>query len=197
LLLESQCRGLQANGQKYYAEATVLCAGAWSGAWWPQSLERAEIRPIKGQMLLFKTPPGWLKHIILAGEQYLIPRQDGHILAGSSLEDAGFAHLPTRAVGAQLYRHAISLLPELAAWPCLGQWSGLRPGSGGNIPYIGPIPQMPGLWVNSGHFRYGLTMGPGSAWLLADLMTQQTPSVDATPYGVEAERPPLAIALPS
>ena len=194
LCLASQvCHGLQAKGQTFSADHTVIAAGAWSGRWCLPAEEASAIRPIRGQMLLFKAPPGWLSTILLANDCYLIPRKDGHILCGSTLEDAGFDTVPTPQAGRFLYRQAINILPGLAQWPLLAQWAGLRPGSGGNQPYIGPVPGINGLWINSGHYRYGLTLAPGSSRLLADLLLQQVPAIDPAPYAVETGRPQISL----
>ena len=77
---------------------------------------------------------------------------------------------------------AFRLLPALRNTPLLQHWSGLRPGSPDNIPTIDRHPEIHNLYINAGHFRYGVTMAPMSANLIADLVLQQTPQIDMSPY---------------
>lgn len=145
------------------ADAYVLCAGAWSGA----MLGRSDIYPVKGQMLLFDAP-GLLDTILLKDGFYLIPRRDGLILAGSTLEQAGFDKSLTRE--ASLHEAAAAMLPGLERLSPVKHWAGLRPGSPGNVPTIARHPEFENLYVNTGHFRYGVTMAPASAKRLAGIV---------------------------
>ncbi|MHB8914593.1 MAG: glycine oxidase ThiO [Thiobacillus sp.] len=144
------------------------------------------IRPIRGQMLLFKLQPSVLNTIVYRNGLYLIPRRDGHVLVGSTLEDVGFdksTDMPTRA---RLHAEAAELLPELASMQPIQHWAGLRPGSPDNIPIIGRHPDYDNVFVNTGHYRYGVTMAPASAELLVDLMEEKIPALDPAPYRWEA-----------
>ena len=96
-----------------------------------------DIKPIRGQMLLFKfdTPP--LQHILLRDGMYLIPRRDGHLLVGSTLEDVGFDKSTTVEARDSLWQRAQLLLPALRDMPLKQHWAGLRPASPHNIPTIG------------------------------------------------------------
>ena len=166
-------------------ESVVLATGAWAGSG-SGELPVPNIRPIRGQMLLFKLQPGVLNTIVYRNGLYLIPRRDGHVLVGSTLEDVGFdksTDLPTRA---RLHAEAAELLPELASMQPIRHWAGLRPGSPDNIPIIGRHPDFDNVFVNTGHYRYGVTMAPASAELLVDLMEGKTPALDPTPYSWEA-----------
>lgn len=167
---------------------TVVCAGAWSAAflnrWLPQASVKLQIQPVRGQMLLFDAQPNTLKHMILDADHYLIPRRDGKILAGSTVEQAGFTKITTTEAREHLYHFAIGLMPELKNHPVCEHWAGLRPGTPEGIPYIGFHPDVDNLSVNAGHFRNGLVMGPASARLLADLIIQRTPALDPTAYAL-------------
>lgn len=158
------------NGTLFQAEAYVLTVGAWSRQLLGHHALGLEIRPIRGQMLLYRIKPGTLNHIIYRDGTYLIPRRDGHILVGSTVENAGFDKSTTPQAAAMLAAGAAELLPELATTPVMQHWSGLRPGSPGNVPVIARHPTLENLYLNSGHFRYGVTMAPASAELLANLM---------------------------
>jgi len=144
------------------------------------------IRPIRGQMLLFKLEPGVLDTILYRSGLYLIPRRDGHVLVGSTLEDAGFDKTTDAATCQRLHDEAASLLPALAGLQPVRHWAGLRPGSPDNVPVIDRHPDFDNVFVNAGHYRYGVTMAPASAELLAALMDGETPALDPAPYRWQA-----------
>lgn len=166
----------------FAAERLVLAAGAWSGLALPGLPGVPNIRPIRGQMLLFKLDPGVLSTILYRDGLYVIPRRDGHILVGSTLEDVGFDKSTDAATARRLHAEAVALLPALADAVPIRQWAGLRPGSPDNIPVIGRHPDFDNVFINAGHYRYGVTMAPASAELLADLMEGKTPALDPAPY---------------
>ena len=117
---------------------------------------------------------------------YLIPRRDGHVLAGSTLEDAGFDKTTDDATCQRLHAEAAELLPVLGGLEPIRHWAGLRPGSPENIPVIDRHPHFDNVFVNVGHYRYGVTMAPASAELLIDLMEDRTPALDPAPYRWQA-----------
>lgn len=160
----------------------VIATGAWSGLPLAGLKPVPNIRPIRGQMLLFKLPPGTLGTVLYRQGLYIIPRLDGHILVGSTLEDAGFDKSTDAATARRLHIEAAQLLPALASHSPVRHWAGLRPGSPDNIPVIGRHPDYDNVFINAGHYRYGLTMAPAAAELLADLMEGKTPALDPTPY---------------
>jgi glycine oxidase len=166
------------------ADKVVLATGAWSGLGLAGLAATPHIRPIRGQMLLFKLQPGVVGTILYRNGLYLIPRRDGHVLAGSTLEDAGFDKATDAATLRRLHLEAAELLPALAAVQPVLHWAGLRPGSPDNIPVIDRHPDFDNVFVNTGHFRYGVTMAPASAELLVDVMEGNTPN--PTPYRWQA-----------
>ncbi|QPK63093.1 glycine oxidase ThiO [Methylomonas sp. LL1] len=175
--------------QHHFKPAQVIvCAGAWTShllnIWLPQASVQLPIEPVRGQMLLFDAKPDTLTHMILDGDRYLIPRRDGKILAGSTVEQAGFEKVTTHEARKNLFNFAINLLPDLKNYPVCEHWAGLRPGTPDGIPYIGFHPDIDNLSVNAGHFRNGLVMGPASARLLADLILQRPPAINPTSYAL-------------
>ncbi len=170
------------TGRTFEADAFVLAAGAWSQSLLGPHAPSVHIRPMRGQMLLYQLPPDTLSHIIYREDFYLIPRLDGHILAGSTVEDAGFDKSTTPAAAADLAAKAVALLPQLGSAPIIKHWSGLRPGSPDNVPVIARHPAFDNLYLNAGHFRYGVTMAPSSAEILVSLMHGESSFVDATAY---------------
>lgn len=174
---------VETQNKSLCAAEIVIAAGAWSKMLASPFDPRPEIVPVKGQMLLYKTQPGYLSQIVLYQDHYLIPRLDGHILVGSTLEYTGYDKGVTRAARIQLDSFARRIFPTLAENALIGHWTGLRPGSPLGIPYIGRHPNIENLSFNCGHFRNGFAMGPASAALLADLLIGRTPRLNPEPYG--------------
>lgn len=175
-------RGVRTAAGTLLAEQVVLCAGAWTAQLLaPLGLE-LPVEPVKGQMILYRCDPTLLPHMVLSSRRYAIPRRDGHILVGSTLEHVGFDKTPSAEALQSLQRTAAQLLPALADAPVVGHWAGLRPGSPEGIPYIGAVPQVEGLWLNCGHHRNGLVMAPASCRLLADLMLGRAVGLNPQPY---------------
>ncbi len=166
------------------ADAVVVCAGAWSaGLLAGLGAEPPGIRPVRGQMLAYAAEPGLLEPVVLTHAHYLIPRHDGTILAGSTVEEAGFDAATTAAARAELHAAATGLLPALADCPVAAHWAGLRPGSDDGLPTIAPHPVVAGLWLNAGHFRNGIVTAPASAELAASLVAGARPPLDPAAYG--------------
>lgn len=157
---------LQTTQGKFTADAYIVAAGAWSEVLLGEHALHMEIRPIRGQILLFKfdTPP--FRQILLKDNLYLIPRRDGHVLVGSTLEDVGFDKSTTVEARDDLLRRTCEILPGWHDRMPLQHWAGFRPGSPDNIPTIGRHPRLTNLYANCGHFRYGVTMSFASAELL-------------------------------
>jgi len=171
---------------RFAADQFVVATGAWSGVALPGMDGVPNVRPIRGQMLLFKLEPGALETILFRNGLYLIPRRDGHLLVGSTLEDAGFDKSTDADTRRRLHAEAAELLPALASMQPVQHWAGLRPGSPDNIPVIDRHPDFDNVFVNTGHYRYGVTMAPASAELLVDLMEGRTPALDPAPYRWQA-----------
>jgi glycine oxidase len=168
--------------ETFPADNVVLATGAWSGLGLAGLAATPNIRPVRGQMLLFKLAPGVLDTIVYRNGLYLIPRRDGHVLVGSTLEDAGFDKSTDAATRQRLHAEAAELLPALAAIQPVRHWAGLRPGSPDNIPVIDRHPDFDNVFVNTGHYRYGVTLAPAAAELLIDLMEGKPPALDPAPY---------------
>ncbi len=169
----------------------IITAGAWTAKVIDQLLpslraDKPKIAPVKGQMVLFAAEPDTLKTIVLDGEHYLIPRRDGHILAGSTVEqNEAFDKTPTPAGKTELGEFALNLLPSLKNFPLVNHWAGLRPGTPNGIPYIDKHPEIENLSINAGHFRNGLAMAPASAQLIADLILDRQTSINPEPYRLD------------
>lgn len=160
----------------------VLAAGAWSGELLRTLGLDLPVEPVKGQMILYKCASDFLPRMVLAKGRYAIPRRDGHILIGSTLEHEGFNKTPTESALESLKASAVELIPALADAEVVGHWAGLRPSSPQGIPYIGRVPGLDGLWLNCGHYRNGLVLAPASCQLFTDLLLERPPIIDPAPY---------------
>ncbi|MBC7946005.1 MAG: glycine oxidase ThiO [Burkholderiales bacterium] len=176
-IVSLRCREGEAGGGQF-----VVCAGAWSQRLLGEHALALDICPVRGQMLLFNCAPNTFGPMLLEDDFYLVPRADGHILAGSTVENVGFDKSTTAAAREELMAHAHALLPLLNGENLAAQWAGLRPAAPGNIPAIARHPHIDNLYINSGHFRYGVTMAPGSAQLLAAEALGLPAAIDIAPY---------------
>lgn len=174
--------GVETPQGRMEAERVIVAAGAWSAQLLAGLGLSLPVKPMKGQMILFKCAPDYLPAMVLTRERYVIPRRDGHILIGSTLEDVGFDKTPTEVALESLRASAVEMLPALAQADIVKHWAGLRPGSPEGIPYIGPVPEYEGLWLNCGHFRNGLVLAPASCRLLTDLVLGRPTEIDPSPY---------------
>lgn len=173
---------LHTSQGRFAADAYVLAAGAWSKVLLGEHALTLDIRPIRGQMLLFRFDAPPFEPVLLKESLYLIPRCDGHVLAGSTLEDAGFDKSVTDAARDDLMRRILAILPEWRGLEPVRQWSGLRPASPDNIPTIGRHPNLANLYANCGHFRYGVTMSFASAELLLNLIEGRAQAIPPDAY---------------
>lgn len=169
------------SGEILEADQFVVTSGAWSFELLKDTAAKLNIKPMRGQILLYR-PKHNLKQIVYREGFYMIPRLDGYLLAGSTLEDVGFDSGVTESVRAELQAKAEAIMPELVGQPVIKHWSGLRPGTPENLPTISAHPSIQNLYLNTGHFRYGLTMAPASAQMISAIMNNETPALDAAPY---------------
>lgn len=174
------------DGRTLRADKYVVTSGAWSFELLRANAMKLNIKPMRGQILLYRQPTSGLQHMVYHEGFYMVPRKDGLLLAGSTLEDVGFDTSTTDSVREVLRGKAEAILPELAHMPVLKHWSGLRPGTPENLPTIAEHPQIKNLYLNTGHFRYGLTMGPCSAKMIAALVCNEAPLHDPTPFAMPA-----------
>ena len=178
---DSVCGVMTSQGE-FIADNYIVAAGAWSKQLLGDEALQLGIKPIRGQMLLFKFDSPPLPYVVLKAGLYLIPRRDGHLLVGSTLEDVGFDKSTTDEARDNLLQRAIEILPSLRGRPLIKHWAGLRPGSPDNIPTIGRHPKLDNLYINSGHFRYGVTMAPASVELLLNEINGTPQRFDVSPY---------------
>lgn len=178
--------GVRIPGGELPAGRVVIAGGAWSAGLMPPGGPALPVMPVRGQIILFRARAGLMQRILLSGGRYLIPRRDGRILMGSTLEYVGFDKETTDTAREDLHAAAAALVPALADAPVEHHWAGLRPGSPAGVPYIGEHPDCPGLFVNAGHFRNGVVMSLASCRLAADLVCGSgSVVIDSAPYRLD------------
>ena len=173
LLVETNTiSGVTTEFKNILAEKVILCSGAWTKNLLPKDTDiNLDIEPVRGQMLLYHLPEKVLSHIVMKDKSYLIPRRDGYILCGSTVEHVGFKNEITSEALQSLQVIAHELVPLLANYQPIKQWSALRPGTQRDTPYICKHPSIEGLFLNSGHYRYGIIMSLASARIMTELIS--------------------------
>ena len=165
--------GVLTNKTQFAAGMVVNCAGAWAGQIGPHSFPT---RPVKGQMLYVAMPQKeMVRHVVRTPNVYLIPRSDGRMLIGTTVEEAGFDKQTVPETILKLRNAALDLVPKLADARILEAWAGLRPGTPDGLPILGTTPT-PGYFVATGHFRDGILLAPVTARVMGQMMTGETMS---------------------
>ena len=175
-------RSVLTESGNHTAANICITSGAWTYRLLSQLGIPTGIMPIRGQIVLLRCPTKVFHHILNEGPRYLVPRDDGRILVGSSEEEAGYDKSTTTEVLEELKQLAYDLVPSLTQGSVERTWAGLRPGSFDGMPYIGRLPGLDNAFVAAGHFRSGLSTSPGTAIVLGQLMRGQTPQIDLTPF---------------
>jgi len=132
-------------------------------------------------LCLIMQPRNLLKHVIRTPQVYLIPRSDGRLLVGATVEEAGFDKRTDPATIQRLHRAALKLVPQLADAKILEDWAGLRPGSPDALPMLGAA-SIPGYFVATGHFRDGILLAPITAQIMTDVIQARDPGYDLQPF---------------
>lgn len=164
-----------ADGREHRAPATVLAAGAWSAAEWLPAAARPAIRPVKGQILTLRGASGAqvCERIVVTEHVYVVPRADGRLVVGATVEEQGFDTRVTAGGVHELLREAYRVLPEIEELELVEVVAGLRPATPDNLPLVGRG-ALEGLVLATGHFRNGILLAPWTADRVTDLLTNET-----------------------
>ena len=176
--IESRVLGVDGPRGRLLADRTLLASGAWTDGLLKQLGLSLGVKPIRGQMVLFNTGRPGARRVLMQGSRYLVPRLDGRVLAGSTEEDVGFDTSTTDEAIRGLIAFAKRLVPVLANATIETTWAGLRPGSPGGLPFLGPVPGFENLFIAAGHFRSGLQLSPVTGLVMAQLLTGQPTSIN-------------------
>jgi glycine oxidase len=166
------------TGELRSAERYLLAAGAWSQSLLEPLGVPSGIHPVRGQIVLLKTSPKLLRHIVFVGKDYLVPREDGHVLIGSTEEpEAGFEKRTTASAISKLIALGTALVPELAQAEVAKCWAGLRPGSLDHLPSLGGVPGCRNLFLAGGHYRAGIQLSLATGMVMSELLRGGAPSI--------------------
>ncbi|MAD79451.1 MAG: glycine oxidase ThiO [Pirellulaceae bacterium] len=166
------------------ADQYCVTTGAWTFSLLSRLGIKTGILPIRGQIVLFRAPHRVFTHVLNEGPRYLVPRDDGRVIVGSTEEEVGFNRQTTAVEIQELTDLACRIVPDLSNACVEKTWAGLRPDTFDGFPYIGSVPDLPNAFVAAGHFRSGLHMSPGTALVICQLMRGETPEIDLSPFRV-------------
>ena len=158
---------VRSGDTSFACDAVVIAAGARSGQIAARLGATLPVRPVRGQMIALGGMSTPIRHIVWGPDGYLVPRANGLVFAGATVEDVGFRRRTTKAGVRAMRSMAISLVPQLAAAKVHFEWAGLRPGSPDDLPMIGPLPGRANVVAATGHYRNGILLGPLTGKLVA------------------------------
>ncbi len=163
LLVErGRCVGVSLDEGELRAEATVLAAGSWSSLIAGVPIELPVVRPVRGQMVLLDERPPRLRTIVFGARAYVVPRGDGRVLCGSTMEHVGFRKEVTAAGVHSILGGSLECVPSLGGAQLAATWSNFRPHASGHVALVGPSP-LPGLFLATGHHRNGILLSKVTA----------------------------------
>jgi glycine oxidase len=171
-----RCAGLVVQNEKVEAKWTIIAAGCFSAAI-KDAAAYAPVRPVKGQMAALRAEDLMIERVLWSDKIYLVPRNDGRIIAGATVERVGFDKRTTAGGIQKILSAAIELAPGLANARVEETWAGLRPDSPDHLPILGPT-DVEGLLMATGHFRSGILLTPITARLVREWITEQRVSMD-------------------
>lgn len=186
ILTESRrCTGVLAGGQKILAGQVVIAAGSFCGGIGKDPggsdvdvLRYAPTRPVRGQMMAMRLPKLQLQKVLRSERGYIVPRADGRIIGGSTLENVGFTKENTPEGLRKIFEAVVELAPALKDAEIVETWSGLRPDTPDHLPIIGPT-DIPGLLIATGHYRNGILLAPVTAKLIREWIVDGKTSLNA------------------
>jgi glycine oxidase len=170
------------------AGAVVLAAGSWSPLVEGNALPRGAVRPVRGQIALLDAKETKLARVIFSDKGYVVPRPDGRLLCGSTMEEVGYEKAVTAGGLQSVLALALEIAPGLSRAPILDTWSNFRPASPDGWPVLGPA-TVPGLFYATGHTRNGILLTPITAEVVAAAVQGKTPSVPLAPFSVTRLQP--------
>ncbi len=173
--------GVDLEGESVYADVVVIAAGAWSALVANTGLAPRDVRPARGQMAELHAPVPLITHIVKTGAGYIVPRPDGRLIVGSTVELAGYDKRVTTEGLAKILVLALRLVPALTNVTVRATWAGLRPWTEDALPLIseGPIA---GLVLATGHFRNGILLAPVTARIVGQIVRGEKPALDVSAF---------------
>lgn len=173
--------GVDLDGTRLEADLVVLAAGSWSGLVAGSRLDTRHLKPARGQMVELQVRVPLHTALLKSPGGYLVPRSDGRIIAGSTMELVGYDKNVTAGGLTKVLNAAIQMVPALAQAQVIDSWAGLRPWTEDALPVLGEGP-VPGLVMATGHFRNGILLAPITARVVGQLLRGEKPVVDLRPF---------------
>ncbi len=181
LMIErSRVTGVQTNRGPVVCKSIVIAAGTWSSLLLRSSV--LPIQPVRGQMLCLESKPQLTRHVLYSPRGYLVPRQDGRLLAGSTSENAGFAKRITAGGISSILQNTLEISPAIATLPVVDAWAGLRPRPADGLPVLGACGEIDGVVYATGHYRNGILLAPLTAELIAEAIVSGVTSPLLAPF---------------
>ncbi len=178
----SRIIGVETSSGKYEGEQVLLAGGAWTGGLLDILGISHPLKTDRGQVVLLKAETGFLRHVLFSSTAYLVPRLDGHVYVGSTLEEAGFDKSVTKEAIANLTRGAYRALPFLEKATVEATWAGLRPKALDDKPLLGLVPGLENLWVASGHYTHGILLSAATGHLMAQALSGEKTRLPLEPF---------------
>ncbi|HKP68026.1 MAG TPA: glycine oxidase ThiO [Pyrinomonadaceae bacterium] len=178
--------GAATSAGEFRAGMTIVATGAWTSFIKIGDVPMPfEVRPIRGQMALFETPERKIKRVVYGPGGYIVPRADGRVLIGATVEDVGFDKSTTREGIDELISAAHKIVPGLREFPVAASWAGLRPFVADELPVIGGLPGYSNSLVATAHYRNGILLAPLTGKIVAERAVNGTDSIYFSAFGVE------------
>jgi glycine oxidase len=184
IIANGRAAGVRTARSHYPGNMVVNCAGAWAASLQPFGVPT---RPVKGQIVCMVPQPGThhqvplIQHVVRTPEVYIIPRTDGRILLGATVEEAGFDKRVDADTVQSLYRAGANAAPVIGEMRIHDMWAGLRPGSPDGLPILGET-TLPGYFSATGHYRDGIMLAPITAQIMSALLTGDASDFNLVPF---------------
>ncbi|MGH7914354.1 MAG: glycine oxidase ThiO [Candidatus Binataceae bacterium] len=170
------------DGSTREADVVVNAAGSWAGQIRGLEADRVKLHPVRGQIACFEIAPGTIGPALFSLRGYMVPRRDGRLLAGSTMEDAGYNKTVTLAGLDKIARGAAAIVPALGGAPFREAWAGLRPATRDLLPVLGFSPSVSNVLWAAGHFRSGILLSAITGEIVADLVRGRRPAVELSAF---------------
>lgn len=172
-----------AGGERIEANAVVVAGGSWAGRM--EGLPRpVPVEPVHGQLLSLESIPPLFRHVVDSPRCYLVPRSEGRVIAGATVERTGYRKAVTPWGVRRLLDGAVEIAPVLDHAPLAATWSGLRPGTPDGLPLLGADPDLPNLLYATGHYRNGILLAPLTGELIGGMLLGGAADIDLAPYSI-------------
>ncbi|MBM7573598.1 glycine oxidase ThiO [Aquibacillus albus] len=181
--------GVQTNAGTFYSESVVVATGAWSRKWLPDEMKQDDyLYPVKGEAFAVKTHYPFIHRTIFTKECYIVPKKGGELIVGATMKSHTFDQNVSLQGISKLMNKAQQILPIIADTTVDRFWSGIRPMTHDETPYLGEHPDLERLFFATGHYRNGILLSPITGKLMAELITDKSPSFDLSPFKLDRHK---------